>query len=139
MRITGLPTQSSPTSGMYVPIDNGTTTQRHNYGAFVANTNNSISSLQSSKISASSFSFSLETLDTITAPAGSYSPQQTTTIQVPAGKSVCLIAIPCQLMNHNVYLWTWSFSPSTGEITYRIHNTSNSDVTVTPKAYCIFV
>lgn len=139
MRITGLPTQSSPTSGMYVPIDNGTTTQRHNYGAFVANTNSSISSLQSGKISASSFSFSLETLDTISAAAGASSAAQSTTIQVPAGKSVCLLAIPCQLFNHNVYLWTWSFSPSNNTITYRIHNTSSSDVTVTPKAYCIFV
>lgn len=139
MRITGLPTQSSPTSGMYVAIDNGTTTQRHNYGSFVSSTNSSISSLQSSKISAGSFSFSLETLDTISAAAGASSAAQSTTIPVPAGKSVCLLAIPCQLTNHNVYLWTWSFSPSTNTITYRIHNTSSTDVTVTPKAYCIFV
>ncbi len=139
MRITGLPTQSSPTSGMYVPIDNGTTTQRHNYGAFVSTTNTDITNLKNNKISASNFSFSLEELDTITAPAGSYSPTQSTTIQTPAGKSVCLLAIPCQLKNHNVYLWSWSFSPSTGTLIYRIHNTSNSDVTVTPNAYCIFV
>ena len=139
MRITELPTQTSPTSGMYVAIDNGTTTQRHNYGSFVSSTNSSISSLQSGKISASSFSFSLEPLDTISAAAGASSAAQSTTIPVPAGKSVCLLAIPCQLTNHNVYLWTWSFSPSTNTITYRIHNTSSSDVTVTPKAYCIFV
>lgn len=139
MRITALPTQTSPTSGMYVPIDNGTTTQRHNYGAFVNSTTNSITNLQNNKISAGSFQVELKTLDTITANANSYSPAQSTTIDNPAGTSKCLLAIPCQLFDHRVYLWTWSFAPSTGELTYRVHNVSNADVTITPRAYCIFV